>query len=102
MPAGSTDSQMELISPPGRCQMTKEIYGPCSNKPVPCLLYLRDIMLPVVSYTPNQQSVVEDSLRHVYRSSKHHVALVPLLFLAKKEMALDMSVSKRRSRVTLT
>lgn len=79
MPAGSADSQTELISPPGRCQMTKEIYVPCSNKPLPCPLCLRDIILPAVSYTSNQP-VVGDSFRTACRRNTHHVALVPSFY----------------------
>lgn len=80
MPSGITDSQTEFISSAGRCQLTKEIYAPCQNKPLPCLLYLRDITLSVVSYTSNKQSVVGDSFRNVYRSSEDHVALVPSFY----------------------
>lgn len=78
-------------------------YFPYSKKPLPCLLYLRDITLPVVSYTSNQQSVVWDPFRNVYRSSKCHSYGVSsfILFLAEKQMALNTSV-KPRIRVTHT
>lgn len=52
------------------------------------LFYRRDLPFPAVTGTTNQQSVVGDAFRNVYRNSKHHVAGVPSL-PAKGETALE-------------